>query len=75
MNLGKLAQKARAVVDKKGDRIASGVDKATDLIDRKTKGKYHDRLEKLDDAAARLGSDDREDTAGPDDAPRPPAGT
>jgi MT0933-like antitoxin protein len=33
-------------------KIAEGVDKATDLIDKKTGGKHHDKLQQLDDAAA-----------------------
>lgn len=66
MKLGKLANRAKSVVEKKGDKIAAGVDKATDFVDKKTKGKYHDRLEKLDDAAARLVSDAGE-KPGPDD--------
>jgi len=53
-NLTKLTSKAKEIVDKKGDKIASGVDKVTDKIDQKTKGKYHDKLEKLDNAAAKL---------------------
>lgn len=66
MKLGKLANRAKSVVEKKGDKIAAGVDKATDFVDKKTKGKYHDRLEKLDDAAARLAPDAGE-KPGPDD--------
>jgi hypothetical protein len=53
-NLTKLTSKAKEIVDKKGDKIASGVDKVTDKIDQKTKGKYHDKLEKVDNAAAKL---------------------
>ena len=54
MNLGKLAQKAKNLVDKNGDKIATGVGKATDFVDKKTKGKHHDKLEKIDDMAAKL---------------------
>jgi MT0933-like antitoxin protein len=35
-------------------KIAKGVDKATDLIDKKTGGKHADKLKKVDDAAAKL---------------------
>lgn len=71
VNIAKLAQKAKAVVDKNGDKIAAGVGKATDFVDKKTKGKHHDKLEKLDGLAARL---DKTNDAGPgDDAPPPPA--
>lgn len=54
MNIGKLVQKAKSVADKSGDRIAAGVAKATDFVDKKTKGKHHDKLEKLDDLAGKL---------------------
>ena len=54
MNLGKLAKKAKSLVDKNGDKIATGVGKATDFVDKKTKGKHHDKLEKIDDMAAKL---------------------
>ena len=53
-NLSKFAGKAKDVVDKSGDKIASGVDKATDMVDKKTHGKHHDKLEKLDNLAAKL---------------------
>ena len=63
-NLGKLADKAKDVVEKSGDKIAEGVDKATDFVDDKTHGKYHDKLEKVDGLAQKL---DKKDAAG--DAP------
>ena len=54
MDLGKLAKKAKQLVDKNGERIAGGVDKATDFVDKKTKGKHHDKLEKVDGLASKL---------------------
>jgi hypothetical protein len=53
-NLGKIAGKAKVVAEKSGDKIASGVDKATDKLDKKTGGKYHDKLEKVDNLASKL---------------------
>jgi hypothetical protein len=47
--------KLKGLVGSKGDKIADGVDKATDMIDKKTGGKHHDKLEKLDEAARKLG--------------------
>ena len=61
-NLGKIAGKAKVVAEKSGDKIASGVDKATDKIDKKTGGKYHDKLEKVDKLASKL--DKSDDAAG-----------
>ena len=52
--LSKFRGKAKGVVDKSGDKIAGGVDKVTDKIDEKTHGKYHDKLEKVDNLAAKL---------------------
>jgi len=56
-NLGKIAGKAKVVAEKSGDKIASGVDKATDKLDKKTGGKYHDKLEKVDKLASKLDKD------------------
>jgi len=53
-NLGKIAGKAKVVAEKSGDKIASGVDKATDKIDQKTGGKYKDHLDKVDKLTAKL---------------------
>ena len=64
MDLGKLAKKAKKVVDTRGDKIAAGVGKATDFVDKKTKGKYTDKLEKLDSMAEKL---DKTKKPGPDD--------
>ena len=44
--LDKLKGKATAAVDQHGDKIASGVDKAADAIDKKTGGKHHDKIAK-----------------------------
>ena len=42
--------KLNDAVDKHGDKIAGGIDKAADLADQKTKGKYS---EKIDSGAAK----------------------
>ncbi|HEX7095489.1 MAG TPA: antitoxin [Acidimicrobiales bacterium] len=54
LNLGKLAAKAKDFVDQNSDKIISSVDKVTDKIDQKTKGKYSDKLQKIDAVAHRL---------------------
>jgi len=54
VNLGKLAKKAKDVVEKQGDKIANAVDKTTDVVDKKTKGKYSAKLDKIDDLAKKL---------------------
>jgi MT0933-like antitoxin protein len=64
-NLTKLTSKAKELVDKNGDKIASSVDKVTTKIDEKTKGKYHDKLEKVDSAAAKLDKTEKPDSGVP----------
>lgn len=43
--------KAKSLAEKNKAKIAEGVNKATDAIDKKTGGKHHDKLRKIDDAA------------------------
>jgi MT0933-like antitoxin protein len=64
-NLTKFAGKAKDVAEKSGDKIASGVDKATDVLDKKTGGKHHDKLEKIDNLASKL---DKKSEPAPDAA-------
>jgi hypothetical protein len=54
VDFGKLLKRGKKLLDENGDKVASAVDKATDLVDDKTKGKYHDKLEQVDDAAEKL---------------------
>lgn len=77
VDLGKLAKKAKDLADKQGDKIAKGVDKATDLIDDKTKGKYKDKLSKVDDMAKKLDKSRQApgDEDGPADAGPPEGGS
>ena len=42
--LDKLKSKATEVVDKHGEQIAEGMDKAAGVVDKKTKGKYSDKI-------------------------------
>ena len=43
--LDKLRGKATEAVDKHGDKIAEGIDKAADVADRKTGGKHAARID------------------------------
>ncbi len=45
-----LFDKAKNLASEHGDKIAEGVDKATDAVDEKTGGKFSDQLDKVDDA-------------------------
>lgn len=50
--------KVKAMISKDPKKIVDGVDKATDMIDDKTGGKYSDQLEKVDETVAeKLGGD------------------
>jgi hypothetical protein len=46
--------KAKSLFDKNKGKIAPAVNKATDAIDKKTGGKYADKLKKVDDAATKM---------------------
>ena len=51
----KLRKKAEQAVDEHGDKIAQGLDKAGDLVDKKTGGKYSDKIDTgVDKAKAAL---------------------
>lgn len=64
VKLGRLFKRAKDVAEQHGDKIASAVDKATDKIDEKTKGKYTDRLDQVDEAAAKLDKSAGDDATG-----------
>ena len=66
---------AKKFAMKNKEKIAAGVDKATDVIDKKTKGKHHDKLEKADAAAAKFGGKPKQPAAADAVAPAPAAAT
>jgi hypothetical protein len=47
---GSTSTKMKDLAAQHGDKVAGGVDKATDFVDDKTKGKYTDKLQQIDDA-------------------------
>jgi hypothetical protein len=65
-----LKKKATAAVDEHGAKIASGIDKAADLADKKTKGKHGGQIDK--GAAAAKSALDKLDGRN-DDIPDGPA--
>jgi hypothetical protein len=71
MDLRKLTKKAKGLIDEHGDKIADAVDKGTDLVDKKTKGKYKAKLDKVDDLAEKL---DRSKDPKEPEAPEAPSG-
>jgi hypothetical protein len=46
--------KVKDLAAQHGDQIVKGVDKATDVVDDKTKGKFSDQLDKVDDGAEKV---------------------
>ena len=64
---------AKKFAMKNKEKIAAGVDKATDTIDKKTHGKYHDKLEKVDGATAKFAGKPKDATATDDAAAAPAA--
>ena len=46
-----LLNTAKKFALKNKDKVAAGVDKATDLVDKKTGGKHTEKLRKIEDAA------------------------
>jgi len=71
--LGDVGEKAKGVAADNREKIESAVDKTTTFVDKKTKGKHHDKLEKVaDKTRSQLDKldDDESDTAGDaNDAP------
>ena len=63
---------AKKFAMKNKEKIAAGVDKASDMVDKKTHGKYHDKLEKVDSAAAKFGGKPKQPAAADPDVPAPP---
>lgn len=68
-----IKKKAEQAVDKHGDKIAAGMDKAADLADKKSGGKHSDKIDsgvaKAKDALDKL--DGRDDDI-PNQPPRRP---
>ena len=66
---------AKKFAMKNKEKIAAGVEKATDVVDKKTHGKYHDKLEKADAAAAKFSGKPKQPTTAEADAPAQQAAT
>jgi len=72
-NLTKMADKAKVVAEKSGEKIAGGVGKVTETIDTKTGGKHHDKLAKVDSLAAKLDKTAGGEAPAADATPEPAA--
>lgn len=49
-----MLDKIKDLANKNKDKVADGVDKATDVVDDKTGGKHTDKLDQVDDAAEKF---------------------
>jgi uncharacterized protein YjbJ (UPF0337 family) len=65
-----VVDKVGEAVDKHGDKIESGIDKAAGFVDDKTGGKYHDKIEsatgKAKEAIEKLEHDSPDDPGSTD---------
>jgi hypothetical protein len=68
--LDKFKKQAEQAVDKHGDQIAKGLDKAAGVVDSKTKGKHHDQIGK--GVSAAKNALDKLDRKNDDIADQPP---
>lgn len=54
-----LFDKLKKTAKDNADKVTGAVDKATDMVDDKTGGKYSDHLDKVDDAVEKALDDDK----------------
>jgi hypothetical protein len=72
--LDKFKKQAEQAVDKHGDQIAKGLDKAAGIADTKTKGKHHSQINKgVNAAKGALDKLDGKNDDIPDNPPTRPA--
>lgn len=69
--MDKFKKQAEQAVDKHGNKIAKGLDKAASVVDSKTKGKHHGQINK--GVAAAKNALDKLDGKNDDIADQPPA--
>ncbi len=49
-----LVDKVKDLLSKNADKVETAIDKAGDVVDQKTQGKYADKVEKVQDAAKKV---------------------
>ena len=49
-----LIDKVKDLLSKNADKVETAIDKAGDVVDQKTQGKYADKVEKVQDAAKKV---------------------
>ncbi len=70
--------KVKDLVSKNADKVDTAIDKAGDLVDKKTQGKYAGQVDKVQEAAKKAARDNAGGTPQPPQTPptppAPPAG-
>ncbi|MBX7448008.1 antitoxin [Mycolicibacterium sp. 3033] len=64
--------KAKDLLSKNADKVDTVIDKAGDLVDKKTQGKYRSTVDKVQDAAKKAVNDQTGQTGQPGTPTRPP---
>ncbi|CAN3130711.1 antitoxin [Mycobacterium sp. smrl_JER01] len=64
--------KAKDLLSKNADKVDTVIDKAGDLVDKKTQGKYASTVDKVQDAAKKAVADTTADKASPGPADQAP---
>jgi hypothetical protein len=64
--------KVKNLVSKNADKVDTAIDKAGDLVDKKTQGKYAGQVDKVQDAAKKAARDNAGGTQQPPQSPQPP---
>lgn len=75
--LDKLRGKAKGLAEEHGDKVGDGLDKAADFVDKKTHGKYSEKIdsgvEKVKDGIDKFaGKDEDGPSSGPSGSSNPP---
>jgi hypothetical protein len=64
--------KVKDLVSKNADKVDTAIDKAGDLVDKKTQGKYAQHVDKVQDAAKKAARDNAGGTQQPPQPPQTP---
>jgi len=65
--------KVKDLVSKNADKVDTAIEKAGDIVDKKTQGKYAGAVDKVQDAAKKAATGNQEQPPQPPQAPPPPA--
>ncbi|MBX7433857.1 antitoxin [Mycobacterium sp. Y57] len=66
--------KAKDLLSKNADKVDTAIDKAADIVDQKTHGKYASTVDKVQDAAKKAVADNTTPDREPPASPPPPQG-